>query len=186
MRAANESAGAGDIQMNPNLRDRLLRKLETLSDERGYQALDYVDFLESKYAEKAPSPVSLLQRFTDGVEDRLRTGGIAASTVAETMGLLNRAVGVLGGVAAAGMSVASDVANAGRTAASDVATAAQRIVTTPVPATPSAASANAASANASSSAAPPNAATQAQPSATPPSAPASPPNGQPNNGGATA
>ncbi len=130
MRAANASAGAGDA-MNPNLRDRLLRKLDTLSDERGYQVLDYVDFLESKYAEKAPSPVSLLQRFTDGVEDRLRSGGINAGTVVETMGLLNRAVGVLGGVAAAGMSVATDVANAGMTAANDVASAASRIVTPP-------------------------------------------------------
>ncbi len=145
--------------MNPNLRDRLLRKLETLSDERGYQVLDYVDFLESKYAEKAPSPVSLLQRFTDGVEDRLRTGGIAAGTVAETMGLLNRAVGVLGGVAAAGMSVASDVASAGMTAASDVANAAQRIVTTPTAASPNAAQPGAASGNpAPPSAAPANSA----------------------------
>ncbi len=131
MRAANANAGAGDPFMNVNLRDRLLRKLDTLSDERGYQVLDYVDFLESKYAEKTPSPVSLLQRFTDGVEDRLRTGGVAASTVVETMGLLNRAVGVLGGVAAAGMSVASDVANVGKNVANDVATAAQKIVTPP-------------------------------------------------------
>ncbi len=135
MRAANVNAGAGDLLMNPNLRDRLLRKLDTLSDERGYQVLDYVDFLESKFAEKAPTPVSLLQRFTDGVEDRLRTGGVAASTVVETMGLLNRAVGVLGGVAAAGMSVASDVANVGMNVANDVATAAQKIVTPP-PAAP--------------------------------------------------
>lgn len=130
MRAANESAGAGEL-MNPNLRDRVLRKLDTLSDERGYQVLDYVDFLESKYAEKPVSPVSLLQRFTDGVEDRMRTGGVAAGTVIETMGLLNRAVGVLGGVAAAGMSVANDVATVGRTAANDVAAGVQRIVTTP-------------------------------------------------------
>jgi hypothetical protein len=115
--------------MNPTLRDRLLRKLDTLSDERGYQVLDYVEFLESKYAEKAPSPLSLLQRFTEGVEDRLRSGGVAASTVVETMGLLNRAAGVLGGVAAAGMSVASDVATAGMSAAGDVAAGVQRIVT---------------------------------------------------------
>ena len=184
MRAANESAGAGEIQMNPNLRDRLLRKLETLSDERGYQVLDYVDFLESKYAEKAPSPVSLLQRFTDGVEDRLRTGGIAASTVAETMGLLNRAVGVLGGVAAAGMSVASDVASAGMNAATDVASAAQRIVTTPTPATANAASASAASGNA----APSNGASQAPPQAAPPSAapPSTTPDGPPGGGGTAA
>jgi hypothetical protein len=38
--------------MNAYLRDKLLQKLETLSDERGYQVLDYVEFLESKYAER--------------------------------------------------------------------------------------------------------------------------------------
>lgn len=126
--------------MHPNLRDRILRKLESLPDERGYQVLDYVDFLESRYAEKAPtasSPISLLTRFAEGVEDRLRTGGVAASTVAETMGLLNKAVGVLGGVAAAGMSVASDVASVGMAVAGEVGATAQRIVTPPT-ATPTA------------------------------------------------
>ena len=122
--------------MNSNLRDRILRKLDSLSDERGYQVLDYVDFLESRYAEKAATPVSLLQRFTEGVEDRLRTGNVAASTVAETMGLLNKAVGVLGGVAAAGMSVASDVASVGMAVAGEVGATAQRIVTPPGGAVP--------------------------------------------------
>ena len=118
--------------MHPSLRDRILQKLESLPDERGYQVLDYVDFLESRYAEKAAtanSPISLLTRFAEGVEDRLRTGGVAASTVAETMGLLNKAVGVLGGVAAAGMSVASDVASVGMAVAGEVGATAQRIVT---------------------------------------------------------
>ena len=31
--------------MNDNIRERILRKLDTLSDERGYQVLDYVEFL---------------------------------------------------------------------------------------------------------------------------------------------
>jgi hypothetical protein len=124
--------------MNATLRDRILRKLDTLSDERGYQLLDYADFLESRYAERAATPVSLLQRFTEGVEDRLRTGGVSASTVVETMGLLNKAVGVLGGVAAAGLSVASDVANVGMAVASEVGSTAQRMVT---PQGPSAATA---------------------------------------------
>lgn len=43
--------------MNPYVRDRINRKLETLSDERLYQVLDYVEFLEAKYAEK-PAPVT--------------------------------------------------------------------------------------------------------------------------------
>lgn len=98
--------------MNEILRDRILRRLETLSDERGYQVLDYVEFLESKYAEKTAQSPNVFQRFTEGVEDSLRAGRVSATTIAETMGLLNKAMGVLSGVAAAGKSVASDVMEA--------------------------------------------------------------------------
>ena len=47
--------------MNEHLRDRILRKLESLSDERGYQVLDYAEFLESRYAEReSPTRMSAL------------------------------------------------------------------------------------------------------------------------------
>ena len=100
--------------MNVYLRDKLLQKLETLSDERGYQVLDYVDFLESKYAERpsAAATGNPLSRFTDAVEERLRAGKVSASAIAETMGLMNKAVGVLSGAAAAGRSVATDLMSA--------------------------------------------------------------------------
>lgn len=98
--------------MNEQLRDRILRKLEALGDERGYQLLDYAEFLESRYAGKTAQAPNLLQRFAEGVEDSLRAGRVSASTISETMGLLNRAIGVLSGVAAAGKSVASDVMGA--------------------------------------------------------------------------
>jgi hypothetical protein len=39
----------------------------------------------------------------------MRAGRISASTVAETMGLMSKAMNVLSGVAAAGKSVANDV-----------------------------------------------------------------------------
>ena len=39
--------------MNEQLKQRIMRRLETLADERGYQVLDYVEFLESKYASRA-------------------------------------------------------------------------------------------------------------------------------------
>ncbi|MEP7343755.1 MAG: DUF2281 domain-containing protein [Gemmatimonadaceae bacterium] len=98
--------------MNASLRDRILRRIETLPDDRGYQVLDYVEFLESKYAERqAPSP-SIFQRFADGVEDTLRAGKVSTAAVVETMSLMNKAMGVLGGVAAAGKSMASDFATA--------------------------------------------------------------------------
>ncbi len=98
--------------MNESLRDRILRRLDTLPDERGYQLLDYAEFLESKYADKTAQVPNLFQRFTEGVEDSLRAGRVSASTIAETMGLLNKAMGVLSGVAAAGKSVATDVMGA--------------------------------------------------------------------------
>ncbi|HEY9425620.1 MAG TPA: hypothetical protein VIR34_00590 [Gemmatimonadaceae bacterium] len=104
--------------MNESLRDRILRRLDALPDERGYQVLDYVEFLESKYADKTAQTPNLFQRFTEGVEDSLRAGRVSASTIAETMGLLNKAMGVLSGVAAAGKSVASDVMGAATRSAS--------------------------------------------------------------------
>jgi hypothetical protein len=107
--------------MNEHLRDRVLRKLDTLSDERGYQLLDYVEFLESKYGERQSQPTNIFTRFSEAVEDRLRAGKVSASAIAETMGLMNRAMNVLNGVAtgvaAASRSVATDLATAkgGRT-----------------------------------------------------------------------
>jgi hypothetical protein len=117
--------------MNPYLRDKLLQKLESLSDERGYQVLDYVDFLESKYAERAATATAAnpLSRFADAVEERLRAGKVSATAIAETMGLMNRAVGVLSGAAAAGKSVATDLMSA----TSRVVDAATTAASTPRP-----------------------------------------------------
>ena len=98
--------------MNEFLRDRILRKLEGLSDERMYQVLDFVEYMESKYAERQNPPANIFTQFIESVEDKLRAGRVSASTVAETVGLMNRAVGVLNGVAAAGKSVASDIYDA--------------------------------------------------------------------------
>ena len=107
---------------NEFLRDRLQRKLAGLPDERLYQVLDFVEFLETKYAEPAPAAsTNFFQRFAEGVEDRLRAGKVNTSTIAEAMNLMHRAAGVIGGVAAAGRSVATDVAD-GVTKAATVAT----------------------------------------------------------------
>jgi hypothetical protein len=118
--------------MNVYLRDKLLQKLDTLSDERGYQVLDYVDFLESKYAERAAAAAAgnPLTRFADAVEEKLRAGKVSASAVAETMGLMNRAMGVLSGAAAAGKSVASDLMSA-TSRVVDAATSAANAPATP-------------------------------------------------------
>ena len=120
--------------MNAYLRDKLLQKLETMADERGYQVLDYVEFLESKYAERqspaAAAAANPLSRFADAVEEKLRAGRVSASTIAETMNLMNKAVGVLNGAAAAGKSVASDLMTA-TSRVVDAATAAASSAATP-------------------------------------------------------
>lgn len=97
--------------MHESLRERILSKLETLPEERVYQILDYIDFLESKYAERARRS-SPFQRIAEGVEDTLRAGRVSAGAIAGTMGVVNKAVGVLSDVATAGKSVATEVVNA--------------------------------------------------------------------------
>ena len=97
--------------MNDNIRERILRKLDTLSDERGYQILDYVEFLESRYAERQ-STASAFTRFTEAVEDKLRAGKVSASAIAETVGLMNRAANVLSGAVAATQKMATEFVSA--------------------------------------------------------------------------
>jgi hypothetical protein len=106
--------------MNPYVRDRINRKLDTLSDERLYQVLDYVEFLESKYAEKSAPVTNVFQKFTDGVEDTLRAGGLAAGTVVEAVGFLNKAMGVLNNVAQTTKTVATDVVITARSVADQI------------------------------------------------------------------
>lgn len=116
--------------MNEHLRDRILRKMETLSDERGYQVLDYVEFLESRYAERESPSASTFTRFTEAIEDKLRAGKVSASAIAETVGFMNRAANVLNSALETGKNMANDLVNTTRSASS----------TTPPPAQPPASS----------------------------------------------
>lgn len=97
--------------MNEHLRERILRKLDTLSDERGYQVLDYVEYLESRYAERQTA-VNAFTKLADVVEDGLRAGRVSATTIAETVGLMNKAAGVLNGALNATRTAANDIMNA--------------------------------------------------------------------------
>ncbi|MDP9200384.1 MAG: DUF2281 domain-containing protein [Gemmatimonadota bacterium] len=96
--------------MNDILRERLIRKLDTLPEEKIYQILDYIDFLESKYAPKPTTAPNPLKRFAEGVEDTLRAGRMSAGVIGGTMNVMNKAVGVVTDVANAGKSVATEIA----------------------------------------------------------------------------
>jgi hypothetical protein len=112
MRAAGGFGGAAEQEwrMNDILRERLIRKLDTLPEERVYQILDYIDFLESKYAPKVSTSPNPIKRFAEGVEDTLRAGKASAGFIAGTMSVMSKAAGVVSDVAAAGKSVATEIA----------------------------------------------------------------------------
>ena len=96
--------------MNEFLRKRIERKLDALPDERIYQVLDYIEFLESKYAERTSNQPSPFQKLAETVEDTLRAGRMGASAIKGTMDAMSAARNVMSGLAAAGKSVVDQVA----------------------------------------------------------------------------
>ena len=76
--------------MNEILRDRLLRKLDALPEDKAYQVLDYVEFLESKYAER-PAGAPPFQRVAETLEDTLRAGRVPINIIKGTMDAVGKA-----------------------------------------------------------------------------------------------
>jgi hypothetical protein len=93
--------------MNDILRDRLMRKLDLMPDDKLNQVLDYIDFLESKYAPRVAASPNPIRSFAEGVESTLRAGKVGATAISGTMNIMNKAVGAISEVAAAGKSVAT-------------------------------------------------------------------------------
>lgn len=87
--------------MNEILRKELWRKLESLPDEKAYQVLDYIKFLETRYGETGDQ-ASGFQRIAEGVQDTMRRGKVPASALRETMKAFSAADRVLGAFKDAG------------------------------------------------------------------------------------
>ncbi len=87
--------------MNEILRDRLWRKLEALPEEKAYMVLDYLEFLESKYADR-PAGAPPFQRVAETLEDTLRAGRVPVNIIRGTMDAVGKAGKLLEKVAAAG------------------------------------------------------------------------------------
>lgn len=94
--------------MNEILLERLQRKLETLPDDKAYMVLDYVAFLESKYAER-PAGAPPFQKVAETLEDTLRAGRVPVTIIKGTMDAVAKAGKFLEGLAAAGKAVVEDV-----------------------------------------------------------------------------
>ena len=93
--------------MNDVLAERIRRKLETLTDEQAYQVLDYVEFLESKYAQRAAGAPAF-QKVAETLEDTLRAGRVPLNIIRGTMDTVGKAGRFLEGLAAAGKSAVED------------------------------------------------------------------------------
>lgn len=98
--------------MHDVLRQRLLRKIESLPDERIYQVLDYIEFLESKYGTAGGVEASGLQKFAEGLEDKLRRRAVSPSTIREAFQLIAAADRVLSGVSSAGRQILEELGQA--------------------------------------------------------------------------
>jgi hypothetical protein len=97
--------------MNDLLKQRIMRNLEDLDDERGYRILDFIEFLNSKYADRS-NPSGLFAKITDTVEDTMRAGKLPLQAISGTMGLMDSAGKVMKGLAAAGEVVVGEAVRA--------------------------------------------------------------------------
>lgn len=95
--------------MHDALRQRLLRRIESLPDEQIYQVLDFIEFLESKYSGTEPVEASGLQRFAESLEDKLRKKAVSPNTIREAFQLISAADRVLHGVSSAGKQILTDL-----------------------------------------------------------------------------
>ncbi len=93
--------------MNDILRDRLLRKLDALSEDKVYQVLDYVEFLESKYVGR-PAGAPPFQKVAETLEDTLRAGRVPVNIIRGTMDAVGKAGKFLEKVAAAGRAAVAE------------------------------------------------------------------------------
>lgn len=95
--------------MHDVLRQRLMRHIEALPEAQLYQALDYVEFLASKYARETARSPSSLQKFGELLEDKMRGQGLTIRTIRGTLGAVGTADRVFSGLAEAGRSIMREV-----------------------------------------------------------------------------
>ena len=91
--------------MHEVLRERILRKLEVLPEQQLYQVLDYIEFLEAKYATEMAREPDSLQRFAERLEDGMRVRSVAPKVITGTVGLIGSARKMMKTVSDAGRDI---------------------------------------------------------------------------------
>ena len=97
--------------MHDIMRDRIWRKLQVLPENQLYQVLDYIEFLESKYAPGRAAKPDTLQRFAERLEDGMRIRSVAPRVISGTVGLMGTARSILRTVGDAGREILGDQAD---------------------------------------------------------------------------
>ena len=87
--------------MNEILQKELWRKLESLPDDKAYQVLDYINYLQSQYG-ASDSRSGGFQRFGEIFQDTMRKRKVPATALKETMKVMGAADRVLGAFRDAG------------------------------------------------------------------------------------
>lgn len=98
--------------MHDVLRQRLIRRIESLPEAQVYQVLDYIEFLESKYARDAQVEASGLQKLAENLQDRMRKKAMNPETLREAFQLISVADRALSGVSSAGRQILKDLGTA--------------------------------------------------------------------------
>lgn len=95
--------------MHDLLRARLMRNIEALPEAQIYQALDYLEFLSSKYARENVREPGAFQKFSELLEDKMRGQGLAFGTIKGALGVMGTAGRVMSGITEAGRTVIREV-----------------------------------------------------------------------------
>jgi hypothetical protein len=95
--------------MHDVLRTRVLRKLDSLPEEQVYQILDYIEFLESKYARNVSAETSGLQSLAEKLEDQLRRRAVSPSSLREAFQLISAADKVLSNISNVGKELLGEI-----------------------------------------------------------------------------
>ncbi|HYH81912.1 MAG TPA: hypothetical protein VEX86_19045 [Longimicrobium sp.] len=95
--------------MHDLLRARLMRNIEALPEAQIYQALDFVEFLSSKYARESLREPGVFQKFSEMLEDKMRGQGLAFGTIKGALGVMGTAGRVMSGITEAGRTVIREV-----------------------------------------------------------------------------
>jgi hypothetical protein len=100
--------------MHDIMRERIWRKLQILPEQQLYQVLDYIEFLESKYAPGRAARPDGLQRFAERLEDGMRIRSVAPRVISGTVGLMGTARSIIRTVGDAGRELLGDQPDASR------------------------------------------------------------------------